>query len=239
MMQASFQLWKHNRFETYKKNNRDTAIRNLTAGTNGEAATMQMLQTINRNKDEVTKFCHDSCVAMWLDAADVCNLTYLDPYRTNTRLSCRQPSDIKRAWQQCAGPDNCKRMAFIFDYYGSAIYSRALNKTHQAITTDNLLATMGIQFDVRPDEMQGGQKTCVEQQHSYTAKNAKNNILRGGGGKHKVRVNLERGKGARINPNWKRPKQVFFISRMNSNVAGEKVVEEASTTKRAWNNIVF
>jgi hypothetical protein len=239
MMQASFQLWKHNRFETYKKNNRDTAIRNLTAGTNGEAATMQMLQIINRNKDEVTKFCHDSCVAMWLDAADVCNLTYLDPYRTNTRLSCRQPSDIKRAWQQCAGPDNCKRMAFIFDYYGSAIYSRALNKTHQAITTDNLLATMGIQFDVRPDEMQGGQKTCVEQQHSYTAKNAKNNILRGGGGKHKVRVNLERGKGARINPNWKRPKQVFFISRMNSNVAGEKVVEEASTTKRAWNSIVF
>jgi hypothetical protein len=235
----TIQQWKHNRFETYKKNNRDTAIHNLTAGTNGEAATMQMLQTINSNKEEVTKFCYDSCVSMWLDAADVCNLTYLDPFRTNTRLSCRQPIDIKRAWQQCAGPENCKWMAFIFDYCGTVIYPRALNKTQQAVTTDNLLATMGIEFDVRPNEMQGGQKTCVEQQHSYTAKNTKNNILRGGGDKHKTRVNLERGKGATNNKNRKRPKQVFFISRMNTNLTGEKVVEEVSRTKRIMGMVVF
>jgi hypothetical protein len=227
MLQPSIRReWKHNRFETYKKNGRHTAIRNLPAGTNGEAAAMQMLQTINRDKENVSKICYDSCVAMWLDAADVCNLTYLDPFRTNTRLSCRQPIDIKRAWQQCAGPANCKRMAFIFDFFGSVIYQRALNKTHQTVTTTNLEATLGFKFDVKPNEMEAGQKTCVQQQYRYTSKNTKNNFLRMGEKKHSVRVKIERAKGATANRNWKRPKETFFISQNNTDVAGQKIVEK-------------
>jgi hypothetical protein len=232
MMPPSFQNWKHNRFEVCKRNNRDTATRSLSAGTNGEAATMQMLQTINNNKAAVNKFCYDSCVDMWLDAADVCKLTYRDTFQSNNFLSCRKPSDIALAWQQCAGPANCKKMAFIFDYCGSVIYRRALNRTHQAVTTANLVASMQIKFDVRSEEMPGGQKNCVEQQHSNTSKITKNNILRSGEGKHKVRVNIERGKGATNNKNWKRPKETFFITRMNTALAGTKIVEKVSRTKR-------
>jgi hypothetical protein len=173
--------------------------------------------------------CNQACVAMWLEAAEVCQLTYACPYKPNTRLSCRQPSEIGMAWKQCSGPANCKRMAFIFDYYGSEVYRRALSTSHQEATTKHIMATMGIQMDVRPAEMRGGQKTCVQQQYSYCAKNHKNNILRVGWHKHHVRVNLEQGK-ARTNRNWKRPKEVFFNSRRNPHLPGERVVDKVSAT---------
>ncbi len=92
------------------------------------------------------------------------------------------------------------------------------------------MATMGIEMDVRPAEMRGGQKTCVQQQYSYCAKTRKNNILRVGWNKHHVRVNLEQGKASKTNKNWKRPKEVFFNSRINPNIPGDTVVEKVITT---------
>ena len=189
-----------------------------------------MLKAINLDKQQVTTFCNRDCVALWLEAAEVCQLTYACPYKHNTWLSCRKPSDIALAWKQCSGPVNCKRIAFIFDYYGTEVYRRAVSTTHQEATTKQIMATMGIVMDVQPTEMVGGQKTCIQQQYSYCAKNRKNNILRAGGNKHHVRVNLEQGKALRTNKNWKRPKEVFFNSRIDPNSAGEAVVEKVSTT---------
>ncbi len=226
------QQWKHNRFDAYKPNTNDTAIRNLPPGTNGDAATVQMLQAINNDKEEVTALCNQRCVALWLDAADLCNLTYECPYNPNTRLSCRKPSDIGLAWKQCAGPANCKRIAFIFDYYGPEVHRRALNMTHQEATTKHVTETMGVVMDVQPSEMRRGQKTCIQQQYSLCAKNNKNNILRVGGRHHHVRVNLEKGKAAKTNKNWKRPKEVFFNSRINSGApSGARVVDEVSAIR--------
>jgi hypothetical protein len=131
------------------------------------------------------------------------------------------------AWKQCAGPENRKRIAFIFDYYGSEVYRRALSTTHQEATTKHIMETMSIIMDVLPTEMRGGQKTCVQQQYSYCAKTHKNNILRVGWNKNHVRVNLEQGK-ARTNKNWKRPKEVFFNSCMNPSRPGETVVDKVS-----------
>ena len=121
-------------------------------------------------------------------------------------------------------------MAFIFDYYGTEVYLRAVNTTHQEATTKQIMATMGIVMDVQPTEMPGGQKTCIQQQYSCCAKNRKNNILRVGGNKHHVRVNLEQGKAQRNNKNWKRPKEVFFNSRIDPKMPGEAMVEKVSTT---------
>lgn len=229
-IQASHQ-WKHNRFDAYKPNTNATATRNLPPGTNGDTATLQMLQTINKDKEQVTRLCNQGCVTLWLEAADVCNLTYACPYKPDTRLSCRQPREIGLAWKQCSGPANCKRMAFIFDYYGAEVYRRALSTTHQEETTKHIMASMGIAMDVRPAEMRGGQKTCIQQQYSYCAKNHKNNILRVGWKKHHVRVNREQGK-TRTNRNWKRPKEVFFNTRMHPNLPGETIVEKVSTYYR-------
>jgi hypothetical protein len=227
VMVSEIQQWKHNRFEAYKPNTNDTAIRNLPPGTNGETAAVNMLTAINADKQRVTSLCNQSCVALWLDAADVCKLTYACPYKPNTHLSCRKPSDIGLAWKQCSGPANCKRMAFIFDYYGTEVYRRALSTTHQEATTKHVMVTMGIVMDVLPAEMCSGQKTCIQQQYSYCAKNNKNNILRVGWKKHHVRVNLAQGK-ARINKNWKRPKEVFFNSCRDFNMPEETVVEKVS-----------
>ena len=166
------------------------------------------------DKREVTRLCNRECVTMWLDAAEVCQLTYMCPFKPNTQLSCRKPNDIGMTWKQCSGPDNCKRMAFIFDYYGTEVYRRALNKTHQDACTQYVMATMGIVFDVPPAEMSGGQKTCLQQRYSYCANLYKNNILRAGWNNHHVRVNLEQGK-TQTKKHWKRPKEVFFNSRIN------------------------
>jgi hypothetical protein len=219
--------WKHNRFDAYKQNTTDTAIRNLPPGTNGEMATLKMLKAINDDKQSVTALCSASCVALWLEAADVCHLTYVCPYKPNTRLLCRRPGDIGTAWKQCSGPANCKRMAFIFDYYGTEVHWRALSTTHQEATTKHIMATMNIVMDVQPAEMSGGQKTCVQQQYSCCAKNRKNNILRAGWHQHHVRVNLEQGKAGR-KPNWKRPKEVFFNSRRDPGNAEATLVEKVS-----------
>ncbi len=187
-----------------------------------------MLKAINLDKQEVTRLCNQDCVTLWLDAAEVCNLTYACPYKPNTRLSCRKPSEIGLAWKQCAGPTNCKRMAFIFDYYGAEVYRRAHGTTHQEATTRHITALMGIMMDVQPADMRGGQKTCIQQQYSYCAKNHKNNILRMGWNRHHVRVNLEQGK-ANTKRNWKRPKEVFFTSRPNPTIGGERAVDQVST----------
>ena len=224
--------WKHNRFEAYKTNSRDTAIRNLPPGTNGEMATVHMLTAINDDKQAVTALCNAACVALWLEAADMCKLTYACPYKADTQLSCRKASDIGLAWKQCSGPANCKRMAFIFDYYGTEVYRRALSTTHQEATTTHIMATMDIVLDVLPTEMRGGQKTCLQQQYSYCAKTHKNNILRVGWKQHHVRVNLEQGKAERRR-NWKRPKEVFFNSRRNRTIEGETpVVDKVSMIAR-------
>ncbi len=167
------QLWKHNHFEAYKKNTHDTATRNLPPGINGEAATLQMLKAITLDKQQVTTLCNQNCVTLWLDAANVCNLTYVCPYKPNTFLPCRTPSDIGLAWKQCSDPANCKRMAFIFDYYGTEVYRRGLSTTHQDVTTNHIMTTIGIVMDVPPAAMRGGQKTCIEQQYSYCAKTLK------------------------------------------------------------------
>jgi hypothetical protein len=219
--------WKHNRFDAYKPNNRETAIRNLPPGTNGETATVQMLSAINLDKMHVTTICNQRCVALWLDAADVCKLTYACPYKPNTRLSCRKPGDIGLAWKQCSGPANCKRMAFIFDYYGTEVYRRALSTTRQEATTKHIMETLGVVMDVLPGDMRGGQKTCIQQQHSYCAKNRKNNILRVGWQKHHVRVNLEQG-AAKTKKNWKRPKEVFFNCCIDPSSPGRPLVEKVS-----------
>jgi hypothetical protein len=221
--------WKHNRFDVYKQNNNDTAIRNLPPGTNGETATVEMLNTINSDKQQVTTLCNQGCVAMWLEAAEVCKLTHACPYKVNTHLSCRKPGDIGLAWKQNSGPANCKRMAFIFDCYGTAVHRRAACATHQETTTKHIMATMGIAMDVLPAEMRGGQKTCVQQQCSYCAKNTKNNILRAGWNNHHVRVNLEQG-NTRTKKNWKRPKEVFFNSRPVPNTLAERATEKVNLT---------
>ena len=187
-----------------------------------------MLHSINVEKQEVTRLCNQQCVTMWLDAAEVCQLTYECPYKLDTRLSCRKPSDIGLAWKQCSGPANCKRMAFIFDYYGTAVYRRALNTTHQDLSTRHVMATMGISLDVQPEEMSSGQKTCIQQRYIYCAKTSKNNILRVGWNIHRVRVNLEQGK-TQTKRNWKRPKEVFFNSRIDpTGQVKESVVEKVS-----------
>jgi hypothetical protein len=186
-----------------------------------------MLREINSDQQEVNEICHQGCVTMWLAAAAVCQLTYACRYNPEKRLSCRRPADIGLAWKQCSGPDNCKRMAFIFNYYASEIYERALGGTHQDMITKHIMKTMGIQMDVQPSEMRGGQMTCIQQQYSICSKNMKNNILRAGGNKHNVRVNLEQGKG-RTNKNLKRPKQVFYNWRKDPNNPNGRIVERVS-----------
>ena len=168
-------------------------------------------------------------MALWLEAAEVCQLSYECPFKPDTRMWCQRPSDIGLAWKQCSDPVNCKRMAFIFDYYGSEVYRRALSTTHQEAMTKQIMETMSIEMDVLPSEMRGGQKTCIEQRYSYCAKTRKNNILRVGWNKHHVRVNLEQGK-EKHKKNWKRPKEVFFNSCKNPAIAGELVVKKVSTT---------
>ena len=187
-----------------------------------------MLNAINTDKQNVTALSNAACVALWLDAAEVCNLTYACSFKPGTQLSCRRPADIGLAWKQCSGPVNCKRMAFIFDYYGSEVYQRALGNTHHAATTQEIMATLGIVIDVPPTEMRSGHRTCVQKRYSYCANNRKNNILRGGAGIHHVRVNLEQGEEDR-RPNFKRPKEVFFISRRDRTITGAApVVDQVS-----------
>lgn len=185
-----------------------------------------MLQDINEDKARVTQLCSHHCVQLWLDAAMLCNLTYACPATPGRRLTCLKPRDIGLAWQQDAGTLNCKRIAFIFDFYGTEVYRRALSSTHQEATTYHIMKTLGIVMDVPPAAMRHGQKTCIQQQYSATANNTKNNILRMGGNKHHVRVNREQGP-SRTNKNWKRPKQVFFTVHTDtsnpSNTTTEKV----------------
>jgi hypothetical protein len=198
----------------------------MQPGANGEAATMQMLNVINSDKAEVTTFCNEGCAALWLDAACVCDLTHACPCNPNKRLACRKPSDIGVAWKQSPGPVNCKRMAFMFHHCGAVVCQRAVNTSHQNQTTREIMTSMNIVMDVLPSEMRSGQKTCVEQRCSCCAKNGMNNLLRGGCNKHHVRVNLEQGKNKRLNQNWRRPKDVFFICRNDNNNKGERFVEQ-------------
>ena len=231
-------MWKHNRFDAYKPNTINTAVRNLLPGTNGEIALRLMLKAINDDKQQVTALCNKQCVRLWLDAADVCKLTYACAYKRNTHLPCYKPSDIGLAWRQCSGAANCKRMAFIFDYYGVEVHRRALNMTHQEATTRYIMEMMGVVMDVPPEQMRGGQKTCIQQQYSYCAKNSKNNILRRGWNKHHVRVNLEQGKG-KSNKNWKRPKEVFFNSTREVKATGDTVVEKVRIVCRILNVLSY
>jgi hypothetical protein len=89
------------------------------------------------------------------------------------------------------------------------------------------METLGVVMDVLPGDMRGGQKTCIQQQHSYCAKIRKNNILRVGWQKHHVRVNLEQG-AAKTKKNWKRPKEVFFNCCIDPSSPGRLLVEKVS-----------
>ena len=139
---------------------------------------------------------------------------------------CRKLSDITLAWNECAGPVNCKRIAFIFDYYGSVVHQRALSTMLQTTATaSEVLRTMGIVFDV--ENLKGGSKNCVGQQFSSCSKDHKFNLFRGGCGKHRVRVNLGLGK-QQTQKNWKRSKHIFFIYREDLERPGCEVIKTVS-----------
>jgi hypothetical protein len=205
-----------------------TAARSLPPGRDGVAATLQMLNEINADRQCVNKLCGMACVKLWLEAAVICNLTYVCKYTPGRHQSCTSTGNIGLAWKQDSGPTNCKRMAFIFDYYGSEVYKRAVNGTHQDITAKNILAQLGIQIDEPSAEMRGGQKNCVQQQYSAASKTKKNNILRVGTKSHQVRVNREQGKHFSTKVNWKRPKEVFFNSTNDPGTPSRKIVTKVS-----------
>jgi len=181
-----------------------------------------MLTVINDDKEKVASICNTHLAAMWLDAAEVCNLTYKCPFDARIRQPCRKLSDITVAWNKCAGSRNAKRIAFIFDYYGSVVHQRALSTTLEKATASEVLRRMGIIFDVA--HLKGGSKNCVRQQYSYCSKNQKYNLLRGGCGRHRVSVNLGLGK-QQTKKNWKRPKHIFFVYREERERPGVKVIE--------------
>ena len=211
-------------------------MRNLPPGTNSDVATLKMLSAIDEDKRIVARLCTQRCVALWLDAAQVCKLTYACTYKTNTQLPCQSPHDLGVAWRQCASPENCKRMAFIFNYYGTELYRRAWGTTHQEVTTSHITETMNIVMDVGPADMLGGQRNCLQQQYSTSANTRKNNIWRSGAGQHGVRVNIEQGT-TRTKPNYKRPKETFFISRhdpLMPRETRETVEEKVSNQCRRW-----
>jgi hypothetical protein len=220
--------WKHNRFDAYKRNTEDTATRSLPPGRNGIGTAQEKLKEINQDKKSVTTLCGQQCLLIWLEAALLCELTYECPATPGRRLACQKPHDIGLAWKQDAGALNCKRIAFIFDFYGTEVYRRALSTTHQEATSYHIMERLGVVMDVPPEAMLHGQKTCVQQQYSATSNIRKNNILRMGSNKHHVRVNREQG-NARKNVNWKRPKQVFFNSHTDPNDHKTKVVDKVSS----------
>ena len=197
-----------------------------------------MLGDINRDRQCVNQLCGMACVEMWLEAASICNLTYECKYTPGRRQSCTSTGNIGIAWKQDSGSINCKRIAFIFDYYGSEVYKRAVGATHQDVTAMNVLGQLGIEIDDPTDDVRGGQKNCVQQQYSAAAKTKKNNILRIGTKANNVRVNREQGKQCSTKSNWKRPKEVFFNS---TNVASElggkrvtKVSWDGGVSARKW-----
>jgi hypothetical protein len=218
-------MWKHNRFEAYKPNTLETARRSLPPGTN--SSTMQLLEEINADQKRVGHICGQQCLQLWLEAAELCELTYECPATPGRRLACHSRRDIGLAWKQDNGPVNCKRIAFIFDFYGTEVYRRALSTTHQEETSCHVMARLGIVMDVSPSAMRHGHKTCVQQQYGYTSNMQKNNLLRKGSRHHGVRVNLERA-NAGSNKNWKRPKHVFFNLREDKSDPPKKVEEKVS-----------
>ena len=218
----ALKTWKHNRFDAYRPNTHAVAMRSLPPGTNGEVATEKLLTVINDDKERVASICTAHLAAMWLDAAEVCNLTYKCPFDSRVRQPCRKLSDITVAWTECAGSKNAKRIAFIFDYYGSVVHQRALGTTLQTATASEVLRRMGIIFDVA--HLKGGSKNCVRQQFSYCSQNQKYNLLRGGYQKHRVSVNLGLG-NQQTKKNYKRPKHIFFVYREERERPGMKVIE--------------
>jgi hypothetical protein len=185
--------WKYNRFESYKVNTLETATWSLPQGEITCAATRDMLKDIIQDKKQIATLTGIQCGRIWLEAAELCELTYACPSTPGRRLACAKLGEIGLAWKQDAGPLNCKRIAFIFDYYGTEVYQRALSTTHQETTCYQIMDSLNIVMDVTQSDMPGGQKTCMQQQYSATSNIRKNNILCMGVNKHHVRVNREMG----------------------------------------------
>ena len=203
----------------------DTARLSLPPGVNGATATMEMLKTIDEDKQNVDHLCGLECMNLWLEAAAVCEMTFACPYTPGRRLPCRKVSDIGLAWLQDTGPHMCKQMAFVFDFYGTVVYRRAWASTHQEVTYSVVMEKLGVQMDVLPSEMTGGQKTCGEKMYSCTANVRKNNILRLGQLQHHSRVSVAQGE-TRNSMSWRRPKYVFFIMRPINGDKNNKSVEK-------------
>jgi hypothetical protein len=223
------QRWKHNHFDAYKANTAETATRSLPPGTNGTGPAALMLRSINTDQKRVAKLCGRQCVRLWVEAAAVCGLTHECPFTPGRHLTCHTPGDISMAWRQNVGAVNCKRIAFIFFYYGTEVHKMALSTPHRDATAYHIMDTLGIEMDVLPAAMRGGQKTCLQQQYSNTANNKKHNILRSGKEKHQVQVTCEEGQSqaqARTTKNWRRPKSMFFIKRQNPSDSTKLLVDK-------------
>ena len=190
---------------------------------------MQMLDAINEDKQRVAHLCGQQCVQLWLEAATVCEMSFECTATPGRRLACTKIHDIGLAWKQDGGPDNCKRIAFIFDFYATEVHRRAMSTTHQEATSYLVMATLGIVMDVPPESMRQGQKTCVQQLYSATSNTLKNNALRMGWHHHRTRVNLEQG-SSRTKKNWKRPKHVFFNNRQDKSDPTKTQVAKVSST---------
>ena len=140
-------------------------------------------------------------------------------------------SDLRQALRDMPKSDVPAAMYFITGYTRDVLYSQVLwGITHQAAVEDYVMERMNVCFSTTRANMLPGNKTCVAQLYGQMYNRKRMKLQRAV--LHPNMTLAVSRYGATENPNWKRPKHMFFVNTKQITGDGTTVAVESCMVSR-------
>ena len=204
-------MWNPDRFNARQGNSLADACLSLMTGTHSTAATSMLLAQINSEKMEATAIISTAIEGSWVGYANAMGLVFHETKTYETRQIVRM-QDLQVSMRRLSESDCLEALCFITGYTRDVLYSQVLwGTTHQAAVEDYVMLTMNASFDKSRTAMTAGHKTCVGLLYAQIY-NRKKQTLQKAVLPPNITVSVGMN-GWSIAPNWKRPKEMYFVHR--------------------------
>jgi hypothetical protein len=216
-------LWITERFNARCSNTITDARRSLPPGTHSTPEAAALLQVINREKLHTTSLISAAIDGSWITYANGMGLKYQERNTPESRQIVTI-GDLREALRQLPATEKPSALYFLLGYTRDVLYSQVLwGISHQAAVEDYVMERMHAAFSTNRADMTPGHKTCVAQMYGQIY-NRKRMKLQRAVLDPTMTLAVSR-YGGGTNPNWKRPKHMFFVNTKHTPVGMQATVE--------------
>jgi hypothetical protein len=171
---------------------------------------------IQQDKINVTEICKREIGKLMMMAADITKMTYKCKMSGAQRL-CEKPADMRKSWCEDGGPQNIKRLLWMFHQLPWQTHQAVTLKeqSHQALVEEMVKSEMNITFAATNEEYDHRKRNCIQQTYTKLLNSRKQDIMkRQGGNNNNIQAFIKCQGGLKLKKNG-RSKTQFYWTKTN------------------------